>query len=47
LEGLMSTKYLLSGCGQVVSTYAGSVPKPFLHEELSCEGLSMLTGEQL
>ncbi len=45
LEGLMSTKYLLRGNGQVVSSYAGIQPKPFLHEELSCEGLSMLSGE--
>lgn len=45
LEGLMSTKYLVRGSGQVVSTYTGSAPRPFLHEELSCEGGSLLTGE--
>lgn len=45
LEGLMTTKYLVGGSGQVVATYAGSSPRPFLHEELSCEGTSHLKGE--
>lgn len=47
LEGLMSTKYLVRGTGQVVSTYAGAVPKPFLHQELACDGHSMLSGEEV
>lgn len=45
LEGLMSTKYLIRGSGQVVSTYTGSEPRQFLHEELSLEGDSLLSGE--
>ena len=42
----MSTKYLVRGNGQWFLPIQ-AVPKPFLHQELSCEGLSMLTGEQL
>lgn len=34
LEGLMTTKWLLSGHGEVVATYTGSHARPFLHEEL-------------
>ncbi len=34
LEGLVTTKWLLSGSGQVVKTYSGKDAKPFLHEEL-------------
>lgn len=46
LSGLMSSKWLLSGNGQVVSTYSGDHAKPFLHTELGREGKS-LAGENL
>ncbi|MEA4859927.1 MAG: glutamate-5-semialdehyde dehydrogenase [Sphaerochaeta sp.] len=44
LEGLMSSKYLLKGSGQVASTYSGSEPKAFLHTNLANEGSSMAFG---
>jgi glutamate-5-semialdehyde dehydrogenase len=37
LEGLTTYKYHLEGSGQVVGTYAGDDPKPFLHEEFEGE----------
>ena len=37
LEGLTTYKYHLEGSGQQVGTYAGSDPKPFLHEEFDGE----------
>jgi glutamate-5-semialdehyde dehydrogenase len=33
LEGLTTYKYLLEGDGQVVASYAGDDPRPFVHEE--------------
>ncbi|MDT4763100.1 glutamate-5-semialdehyde dehydrogenase [Sphaerochaeta sp. PS] len=45
LNGLMSSKWLLNGNGQVVSSYSGVEGKPFLHMGLSCEGSSLLAGE--
>jgi glutamate-5-semialdehyde dehydrogenase len=33
LEGLTTYKYLLEGDGQVVASYAGENPRPFVHEE--------------
>ncbi|HKL58586.1 MAG TPA: glutamate-5-semialdehyde dehydrogenase [Sphaerochaeta sp.] len=47
LSGLMSSKWLLSGNGQTVSTYSGSHAKPFLHTELGREGKSLAGGELL
>ncbi|MGE4464340.1 glutamate-5-semialdehyde dehydrogenase [Sphaerochaeta sp.] len=44
LEGLMSSKYLLKGQGQVVSTYSGKEPKQFLHTELAKDGSSLAFG---
>ncbi len=38
MEGLMSTKYLLDGSGQVVATYSGSEARPFTHRLLPIEG---------
>jgi glutamate-5-semialdehyde dehydrogenase len=37
LEGLTTYKYHLEGSGQIVGTYAGDDPKPFLHEEFEGE----------
>lgn len=34
LEGLMTTKYLLTGNGQIVATYSGKDARPFKHKEL-------------
>lgn len=47
LSGLMSSKWLLSGNGQIVSTYSGTGAKPFLHAELSCSGSSLVGGDSL
>lgn len=47
LSGLMSSKWLLSGNGQTVSTYSGTGAKPFLHAELSCSGSSLVEGDSL
>ncbi len=44
LEGLMSSKYLLKGQGQVVGTYSGTEPKKFLHTELAKDGSSLAFG---
>ncbi len=44
LSGLMSSKWLLSGKGQTVSTYSGPKAKPFLHAEMTCEGSSLIGG---
>jgi glutamate-5-semialdehyde dehydrogenase len=46
LSGLMSSKWLLSGNGQIVSAYSGTGAKPLLHTELGTEG-SSLVGEVL
>jgi len=35
LSGLMTSKWLLSGHGEVVATYMGAGAKPFTHKELS------------
>jgi glutamate-5-semialdehyde dehydrogenase len=35
LEGLLSTKYLLDGCGQIVADYSGPNAKAFKHVELA------------
>ena len=45
LDGLMSTKYLLRGNGEVVSSYTGKDGKSFLHKDLSTEGTSILLGD--
>ena len=45
LSGLMSSKWLLSGSGQVVSTYTGEHAKGFLHTEISPEGASLASGD--
>lgn len=42
LEGLMSSKYILQGRGQIVQTYMGSMCRPFKHQELSTEGVSQI-----
>lgn len=34
LEGLMTTKYLLSGNGQIVASYSGKDARPFKHKDL-------------
>jgi glutamate-5-semialdehyde dehydrogenase len=34
LEGLLTSKYIVAGTGQVVSTYVGANPKPFTHSKL-------------
>ena len=38
MEGLMSTKYLLCGSGQIVADYSGSNAKAFTHRQLPVEG---------
>jgi len=43
LEGLMTSKWLLQGCGQTVSSY--SEGKKFIHEELPTEGESYILKE--
>ncbi|HHT81458.1 MAG TPA: glutamate-5-semialdehyde dehydrogenase [Spirochaetales bacterium] len=45
LSGLMSSKWLLSGSGQTVSTYSGPEAKAFLHTELDTEGQSVIAGD--
>jgi len=47
LSGLMSSKWLLSGNGQTVSSYSGSDAKAFLHTELPCSGSSLVSGDSL
>jgi glutamate-5-semialdehyde dehydrogenase len=34
LDGLLTSKYIIAGTGQVVSTYVGAKPKPFTHSKL-------------
>ena len=34
LEGLLTSKYIIAGTGQVVSTYVGAKSKPFTHSKL-------------
>lgn len=47
LEGLMTTKFLLSGHGQVAGTYMGENAKPFAHRMLNASGPSeILCGEK-
>ena len=43
LEGLMTSKWLLQGCGQTVSSY--SQGKKFIHEELPTKGESYILKE--
>ena len=38
MEGLMSTKYLLCGSGQIVADYSGSNARAFTHRQLPVEG---------
>ncbi|NCC63803.1 MAG: gamma-glutamyl-phosphate reductase, partial [Spirochaetia bacterium] len=45
LGGLMSTKYVLRGNGEVVSSYTGKDCKNFLHKELDVDGRSLLLGD--
>ncbi|HKL60244.1 MAG TPA: glutamate-5-semialdehyde dehydrogenase [Sphaerochaeta sp.] len=47
LSGLMSSKWLLSGNGQTVSSYSGSDAKAFLHTPLSCSGSSLVGEKQV
>ncbi len=47
LSGLMSSKWLLNGSGQTVSTYSGAKAKMFLHTELDCDGASLVAEEPL
>jgi glutamate-5-semialdehyde dehydrogenase len=44
LDGLMSSKYLLSGSGQIVATYSGRHAKKYLHEDLSIDVPSLVQG---
>lgn len=44
LDGLMTTKYVVVGSGQVVSSYVGKDRKSFIHQNLSLEGASLLEG---
>ncbi len=44
LDGLMSSKYLVNGSGQIVATYSGSEAKEYLHKELSTDGPSLVQG---
>ncbi len=46
LSGLMSSKWLLNGSGQIVATYSGPQAKAFFHTELSCEGSSLVGGSK-
>jgi hypothetical protein len=40
----MSSKYLLSGSGQIVATYSGRHAKKYLHEDLSIDVPSLVQG---
>jgi glutamate-5-semialdehyde dehydrogenase len=42
LEGLMSSKWLLAGHGQIVADYAGNHPRPFSFTELPLDGASLI-----
>ena len=44
LDGLMSSKYLLSGSGQIVATYSGKNAKRYLHKNLSIDAPSLVQG---
>jgi len=44
LDGLMSSKYLLSGSGQIVATYSGKNAKRYLHKDLSIDAPSLVQG---
>jgi len=43
LEGLMTSKWLLQGCGQTVSSYSNG--KKFIHEEMPTKGASYILKE--
>lgn len=45
IEGLMTTKYLLSGQGQIVGTYMGPNAKGFKHIDLGTEGPSRILSD--
>lgn len=45
LPGLMSSKWLLDGSGEVVASYSGKEAKSFLHTELDCNGENLLGGD--
>lgn len=47
LEGLMTTKYLVRGSGQVVSSYTKDGGRSFSHQDLPLDGPSMLGEEVL
>lgn len=45
VEGLMSTKFIIEGNGQVAKTYMGKEPKAFLHDQKDTKGPSIILGE--
>jgi len=44
LDGLMSTKFLLAGSGQIVAAYSGKDAKQYLHKNLSVDAPSLVQG---
>lgn len=46
LEGLMTTKFLVQGQGQIVQTYMGTHARVFKHEDLGTEGPSRILSLQ-
>lgn len=42
LDGLMSSRWLLAGQGQIVADYSGPRPRAFVHTDLPLEGASLL-----
>jgi glutamate-5-semialdehyde dehydrogenase len=44
LDGLMSTKFLLAGSGQIVAAYSGKDAKRYLHKNLSVDAPSLVKG---
>jgi glutamate-5-semialdehyde dehydrogenase len=42
LDGLMSSRWLLCGQGQIVADYSGPHPRAFLHKDLPLEGAGLL-----
>ena len=44
LDGLMSTKFLLAGSGQIVAAYSGKDAKRYLHKDLSVDAPSLVQG---
>lgn len=44
LDGLMSTKFLLAGSGQIVAAYSGKDAKRYLHKNLSVDAPSLVQG---